>query len=315
MATKTASGKSGMNAAWQKKLKGVQKHWKGAHKESKELGGFTQLDDGNYVGRLTDMKIDESSSGNLHLITELTVVKGENTGETVRKFDSLEREEGLPYLIRYLESLGAENIEDLDLANDLPALCKEFKKTSPYVRFKLRTKDEFQNVFIQKLLDDVEEDEAPKKGKGNKKPESSGDDDDDNDEKNSGKEKDSDKYIPSKGDSVKFTGEDGEEKTGTVVSYNEETEDVKIKTDDGEKVTLDVSEVSPEEEGSGDDDDNEAPPKGAKVKVMIGSKEKKGKVIAVDEEDKRASVKVFPEGNIKEFPFSEIEVIVEGEDD
>ena len=146
-----------MKEKFEKLKKGELKSaWKTAHETKDEFSGFATYEDGRYFAALTDASRGESkASGRDQVVFEFTFLDGDYKGKTVRDFNGLDRAESIPFLIRKIESMGFEAPEDPD---DLEDLLKKMVKAHPKFRIILKTKGEYQNLYIDKLL---EEGEAP----------------------------------------------------------------------------------------------------------------------------------------------------------
>lgn len=136
-------------------LKKFKANWKkAAQRDPKSFSG-SELEDGRYIARIEAMNIDNSiSSGRLQLMTEFEIVEGPEAGQTVRSYDGLETEDGLFFLMRKLAKLGQEVPEDI---TDVEPVCEKIEKEKPVVRIRLRTKGEYQNIYIDKLIGHAQE--------------------------------------------------------------------------------------------------------------------------------------------------------------
>lgn len=141
------------------RLKKANKNWKTAKGRAEtEKSGFDEIDDGRYLGRLTGAEITESkSSSRLQVSWTWKLLEGDFKGQTKMAFDGLESEDNLMYLAKTLKRFGYESPDDL---SDLETLLKELVKESPMGRIRLKTRGEFQNVYIDQIFDKDAEDEA-----------------------------------------------------------------------------------------------------------------------------------------------------------
>lgn len=165
-----------------KKLKDAGKLWNAAKTRAAEAGSgrYAEFDDGRYMTRITDAKIGESqSSGRLQVVWTFKFEDGQYEGQTKLDFSGLETDTNLYYLAQRLQQLGYEPPDSLEEIEDI---LEDVKKTRPLVKINLKTKGDFQNVYIDKVFasgleesgeepedDDTAEEEtpapAPKKGK------------------------------------------------------------------------------------------------------------------------------------------------------
>lgn len=135
-----------------KKLKQANALWASARKRASESGsrGYTEFEDGRYMARLVDGKISESqSSGRTQIMWTWRFEEGEYEGQDKLDFSGLETELNLEYLAKRLVQLGYEPPESLDEIEDI---LEDVKKTRPLCKIRLKTKGEFQNVFIDRVF-------------------------------------------------------------------------------------------------------------------------------------------------------------------
>ena len=114
-------------------------------------GGNSNVEDGRYHAQILEAKgpVEGKSSGRLQAILSFQIKEGEFKDEKLTSFPNLENEIGLGILIRELQNLGYE-IEDFDQIEEVLA---ELNKDKPEVRISVKTKGEFQNISIDKLLE------------------------------------------------------------------------------------------------------------------------------------------------------------------
>lgn len=300
-----ASASGGVN--FKARLKALSKNWAAAVVEGAEAAkqGFATVPDGRYIARLTGYVLGESADGWPHLRSEWTVVKGDEAGSMTTRRDGLDRDESLPFLARYLMSLGVENLGELDIT-ELDTIMDGLVAERPAARIRLITKTsdkgEFQNLYVDKLIDlDPSEDETapaadPDAAPSDAEPEP---------------EPDAEVEPPmfEVGDEVQ--DEDG--KTVTIVKIK--GDDVTVKDEDGDKVLVDISTLSALVHDAGDGEAY-VPTLGDKVRFEYEEKPYTGKAIKVDV--KKETVQVKPATKIKgldaddilEFSFDEVEELV-----
>lgn len=253
-------------------------------------GGFAEYDDGKYRCQVVSATMGRSqSSGRWQHVMGFKFIEGEYKGQTCYQYQGLENEMGFTILVTTFEKLGIQ----IETPEDLESADKKVMKDKPTVDIRLRTKGEFQNLFVLQPVDseEVEEEDedddsdenAKEKVETSKKPkkeddededESSEEDDDDDDddqdededteEEENEEEEEEEKPAkkPSKKKEVEEDDDDSDE--------DEEDEDEEKKTEE-EKVTLDV---------------------GTKVKVKYEDDKVTGKIVRVDEEKSRIKVKL-----------------------
>ena len=149
-------------ASFRKRLASMDKTWETAKKRK---GGVDALPDGRYRAKITKAYLHESEKEELFAVFHFTVLDGEHKGDTARKYNRLANEDGLFFLKRDLERLGVDvpgKLADLeDCLNDL-------QDKGLVVRIKSKTKGEFSNIYIDKLMGeddaDGDEDEAEEPG-------------------------------------------------------------------------------------------------------------------------------------------------------
>lgn len=157
----------------------LSKAWKQSFENKDEYkGGGFEPEDGRYVVAVTDASRGESkASGRDQVSWEYTFLDGDYKGRTTRSFDGLDRTESVPHVMRRIIALGFEVPEDLDGLEDV---LKKIAKKKPKVRILIKTKGDYRNIYIDKLVDDDgeelaegeeksdEEEEAPIKKKVSK---------------------------------------------------------------------------------------------------------------------------------------------------
>lgn len=145
-------------ADMKKILAGAQKNWDKAKKRVKtDPGGFQEYEDGRYTARLVSAKLGQSESSQRNQITfGWKFEDGEYEGKIKNNYQGIDSEDNLYFLGRDLERLGYEVPDDL---TDLPDILEDIEKTKPLAMITLKTKGDFQNLYIRKVLADDEEEE------------------------------------------------------------------------------------------------------------------------------------------------------------
>jgi hypothetical protein len=135
---------------WKDRVADLKDDWNRAKEQARTFG--PSLPDGAYIAQLTTVSISESkSSERLQVAWEYVVVEGESVGTLIRDYDGLETEQNLTWLMRKLDRLGYDPTE-LD-AGDLEAVMEELVARKPVLRVRLRTKGDYQNCYIDRVLD------------------------------------------------------------------------------------------------------------------------------------------------------------------
>lgn len=143
------------------RLKAMQKVWKKG--EAKTGGG--KVPDDNYNVRIDSMTLEESkASSRLQVHYEMCILDGNYEGKKLHKYQGIEDQEQVDYFMGDLEMLEVEvptNMEDIGESLEAAA--------GLLVELSVATRDEFQNIYLNELLEPEDGEEA-------------GDDDEDEDE-------------------------------------------------------------------------------------------------------------------------------------
>jgi len=214
----------------------LSKAWKDAHQAKEEFKGGqgTVFEDGRYAVALTDAERGESkASGRDQVMFEFTFLDGDYKGQTKRDYNGLDRAESIPYLIAKIEAMGGEAPEDI---NDLEDSLKALVKKRPQIRVVLKTKNDYQNVYVDRLLEEgdesselptvetpVEEPVVERSRVSKEKPEPA-------------EQSESDEAVDIEvGMPVRCMEGEDEVGTGTILSINEEDAEVTVKVENGRK--------------------------------------------------------------------------------
>ena len=134
-----------------KQLKAAQGLWAAAKTkaETAKSSQFTEYEDGRYVARLMGGTVGKSqSSGRLQVTWTFKFEEGEYEGKNKLDFSGLETEQNLYYLGLRLRDLGYELPEKSEA---LQEILDDVAATKPLCKIRLKTKGEFQNLFIDKV--------------------------------------------------------------------------------------------------------------------------------------------------------------------
>jgi hypothetical protein len=295
---KDRGGKSGKTVDFGRYLRGLNRNLDKA-KEAAASGGYEEFDDGRYEMRCVDAKIGISKNKRVQAVLTWKFLNGDYKGKEKLDFEGL-TEDHLEYLLRKLDAMGYDTAEIEDLESDLNKIFADIKKEKPKCRVRIKTKGEFQNVYVDGPLDeesgdedeedeeDEEEDEEekPKKGKGKK---SKKKDEDDDEEEEDEEEEDEDEEES--GDEEADDDEEDEEE-------DEDEEEEKPKKKGKKKSKKDEDEDEEEEEEDEEDDEEEEVED--EVDIVVGSIVKatskkegkvKGEVIELFEGDGKVLIK------------------------
>ena len=242
-----------MDNALKNKLKKAQNNWQGARERAKESTGFTEVPDGRYLAPLTNAQICESrSSGRLQIQWTWTISDGEFEKDTKLDFDGLETEDNLVFLGRKLSRFGYELPEDITEISDI---LDELIEKQPLARIRLKTKGEFQNVYVDKLMRSVSSDDENSENESmvsededlEESDDGSGDevDDEPDDESDDESDGDSEEEPVEIGMRVIATTRKGEE-PGEIIEIIESEGKCRVKLDSGRTVRIGVDKLESE---------------------------------------------------------------------
>lgn len=302
--SKKSSGKVDMKSA----MANVKKFWKKAKTAAIEApdSGIQEYEDGRYLARLMSASICKSGSGRTQVDFDWKFVDGEYAGKHKHNYQGIENEKNIEFLLLDLKRLGFD-IDELD-DDELPELLAGIGKAKPHLlaRIALKTKNDFQNVYINELLedDDEEAEEAEdgedeeendddtkaraKKAKAATKGKKQADDDDeDDDDSDDAEEEDDDEEEeeekPAKKSKAKKPAEDEDED-------EDDEEEEKPKSRKGKKVVEDGEseddDEDDDEDGESEDDEDE------ELHISVGSE-----VIVQTKDGKKQAeiVEMFPD--------------------
>lgn len=258
------------------KIKKAERAFGKARKRAKEEG-MGNLPDAAYRGRIKEAKIGESGNGRLQHILAIKISEGESKGEVVRKYSGMDTEDSIMYLQKDIGRLGHDGFDSMD---DLEEINAEL--IGLYIRFKLVTRGDFQNLYIDKLLGTDDDADA---------------DDPDEPEVPPEEEIDVDDRV-----SVEI---DGDTYEGTVISMK--GSEIEIEFDDGDTDTYDVSDVTlldtdPKEDAT--PDEPEGLDVGDRVIANIDGTDYAGEITDMDGTE--ATVK-FDDGDISEYEVKDLD--------
>lgn len=249
-----------MDNALKNKLKKAQNNWQGAREKAKDSTGFAEVPDGRYLAHITNAQICESrSSGRLQIQWTWTISDGEFENDTKLDFDGLETEDNLIFLGRKLSRFGYELPEDIIEISDI---LDELVEKKPLARIRLKTKGEFQNVYVDKLMRSVSTDD------------------------DSGTE------------TITFDVEDSDDDADLEESDDGSGDEVDDKPDDKsddkpDDESDDESDDKPDDESDDESDDDEEPVEiGMRVVAVTKKGEESGEIIEIIESEGKCRVKL-----------------------
>ncbi len=276
-----SNGGGGGKVDFGKHLRGLNRHLDDAKKKA-ESTGFDEFDDGRYRMRAVDAKIGVSKSKRVQVIVTWKFMDGDYKGKEKLDFEGL-TEDHLPYLLKKLDAMGYDTAELENLEDELKEILEDIKKSKPKCKVRLKTKGEYQNVYVDGVIGEDDEDEDENEA------DSESDDDDDDDEEDDDKKK----SKKSKKSKKKDDDDDEDEDEDSDDDPDDEDED---SDEDGDSDDEDDSEDDEDE-----DDEEEKPKK---------SKKKKSKKDDDDDDEEEDSDDDDEDDADEEEVDDEIEVVV-----
>ncbi len=216
----------------------LNKAWKEGFATKDEFAGGEVYEDGRYKVALTAAdRYESKASGRDQVMFEFTFLEGDYKGKTKRDYNGLDRAESVPFLIRKIEAMGFDAPEEAD---DLEPVLKKMVKARPQFVVQLKTKGDFQNVYIQKSLDEAETVELPPESAAPAKEEAVR-----REAPEAAAPAEEEQVDIEVGLSVVCFDEKGEEEDkGEIVAINEKDEEITVKNEKGKKVIYPVSQIA-----------------------------------------------------------------------
>lgn len=139
-----------------KQLDMARKNWKKA-KEKAESGAFGDtFEDGRYKVTIAKAELQESkSSGRLQVMLAYEFLEGGYLGKTKYDYPGIDSEDNLARFLGLMGKMGFE----IDNPDDIEDALEELVEKRITLRVSLKTRGEFQNVFIEKVLTGSEAEE------------------------------------------------------------------------------------------------------------------------------------------------------------
>ena len=133
----------------------MKKGFKEQQEKAKE-GGF-DYEDGVYFAQLVGLEFAEAKqSGRPQLEWTWLFLEGDNKGKKTMDFDGLDREDALVWVMRKLSQLGYA-IDELQSPEELVDLVDEIVEEKICAKIRLKTKGEYQNLLIDRVVENSEE--------------------------------------------------------------------------------------------------------------------------------------------------------------
>lgn len=114
----------------------------------------SEVPDGIYLARIVEAEIgDSQSSGRLQCAWKFEITEGEYEGEVLRKYDGLETEDNFFYFQNSLQRLGFDLPDD---PKEISKILAHIVTVKPSIKIKVKTNGEFTNIYINKLMEEIE---------------------------------------------------------------------------------------------------------------------------------------------------------------
>lgn len=144
------------------KLSSLSNMWK---KTQAVQPSFSNVPEGDYVGDLKEMKLEESKkTARLQVVTTIEIVDGDYVGKTVKRFDGLDKEQSIGYFKGMCEVFGFDIPEDIELLQE--ALNEFIANNTDLFNITIKQNDKYSNVYINGVSEFTkgEEGEAEEEG-------------------------------------------------------------------------------------------------------------------------------------------------------
>ena len=271
-----------------------KKLWSDGKRKADEGGyGGGVFDDGRYKVKLTDSYSSVSQKGRPQNVFGFKFLEGDYKGQKVFKYQGVDNETGIAILMRDFKLFGqeVESPDDVDDAN------KKVAKSGAVLTIRLKTNGEYQNVILERLLDDEKGEEDV----------SEDDEDTDADESDDEADEETDDDDSEESESDEKEKKD-EEKDEEEDEEDEEDEDSDDEAEDSEEEE-DEEEKKPAKRGrpakpavEKEETEEVALEIGMKVKLKDGTK---GKIVKILENEGKIKIK-FPNGDKKKVSVEDI---------
>lgn len=139
-----------MDPVMKKALEVARVSWGNASKRAVTEGFGSDVEDGRYVAQIVEAKLGMSkTSSRLQVAWKYKILDGEMKGKTKMDWDGADTEDNQMWLGRKLAKLGFEIPGDLE---EVEGILKEIEKNKVSVRITVKTKGEFQKVYVDEVL-------------------------------------------------------------------------------------------------------------------------------------------------------------------
>jgi len=135
------------------KSKGQLSHLKSLFKKAQENidEGFTvNVPDANYNCELKQVAITSSKKGNTMVQWDLLITEGDYEGQLLLKFNMLETEQNLQWLLKDLVTFNYDPSAVDD--ESLPTILEEITESKSLVSIAVVSKEEYRNVYINSVI-------------------------------------------------------------------------------------------------------------------------------------------------------------------
>lgn len=226
---------------FEKALKKSASNWDAAREKAatSKGGAYAEYDDGKYLARVAKMEPGVNTKGP-YIQIMYKFVEGEYEGQMKAQFQNLQTDENLFHAAKLIGQFGYEVPENIA---DIVSICAAIEKEKPLCRITLKTKGEWQNVYLDKVIgDDEDADEA----------------DEDTD------------------------GEDGDEEDAVDESEAADDEEEEESEEEEEEESEDEEEEEAEEDDEADEDEEAELELGMRVEAETAKGPRQGVVHAID---------------------------------
>jgi len=151
----TSSGGKKDADAWKKKAVVGKKAWKTSRKAEDTFGEDYDGPDGIVAATLTSGRVGHTEKAGVYCGLNFTVSAGDYKGKQLSIFQGHleENEVSQEMLVKCLKRLGLSDA-DLDIElTDLDKPIAKLNKSKPEVQLNVRQNGQFQNVYVNKLID------------------------------------------------------------------------------------------------------------------------------------------------------------------
>lgn len=125
-------------------LKGLKSAW-----EDAEPITANTIKDGDYVAKIESMEVNISKNKRPQVVTKFVIADGKFKGKDKLRFDGIDNDTSMSFFKGFAETLGIDLPEDI---TELPEILEDFVNSfDALVNISLKTKGDYQNVFVKGL--------------------------------------------------------------------------------------------------------------------------------------------------------------------